>query len=51
MPHYGTCPRDNHGARLMVKVLAGLLAAAVIAAAAFFGFEFYVQRQAAGEVE
>ena len=35
----------------MVKVLAGLVAAIVIAAAAFFGFEFYVQRQAAGEVE
>ena len=35
----------------MVKVLAGLVAAIVIAAAAFFGFEFYVQRQAANEVE
>ena len=35
----------------MVKVLAGLVAATVIAAAAFFGFEFYVQRQVANEVD
>ena len=35
----------------MVKVLAGLVAAIVIAVAAFFGFEFYVQRQVANEVE
>lgn len=35
----------------MVKVFAGFVAAIVIAAAAFFGFEFYVQRQAAHEVE
>ena len=35
----------------MVKVLAGLLAAIMIAVAAFFGFEFYVQRQVANEVE
>jgi hypothetical protein len=44
-------PRDNHGARLMVKILVGLLAAIMIAVAGFFGFEFYVQRQVAGEVE
>jgi hypothetical protein len=35
----------------MVKILIGLLAAIVIAAGAFFGFEFYVQQRAAAEVE
>ena len=35
----------------MVKVLLGLLAAALIAVAGFFGFQFYVQSQVAGEVE
>src|SRR5882672_5618024 len=35
----------------MVKILIGLLAAIVIAAGAFFGFEFYVQQRAATEVE
>ena len=35
----------------MVKILAGMLAAIRIAVAGFFGFEFYVQRQVAGEVE
>ena len=35
----------------MVKILIGLLAALVIAAGAFFGFEFYVQQRAATEVE
>jgi hypothetical protein len=35
----------------MVKILIGLLAAIVIAAGAFFGFEFYVQQRVAGEVE
>lgn len=34
----------------MVKVLAGLVAGILIAVAAFFGFEFYVQRQVANEV-
>jgi hypothetical protein len=35
----------------MVKILVGLVAAIVIAAGGFFGFEFYVQHRAAGEVE
>jgi len=35
----------------MVKILIGLLAAIVIAAGAFFGFEFYVQQRVATEVE
>ena len=35
----------------MVKIVVGLLAAIMIAVAGFFGFEFYVQRQVAGEVE
>src|SRR5437879_1686411 len=35
----------------MVKILIGLLAAILIAAGAFFGFEFYVQQRVAGEVE
>jgi hypothetical protein len=35
----------------MVKILTGLLAAIVIAAGAFFGFEFYVQQRVATEVE
>ena len=43
-------PRQSRS-RLMVKVLVGLLAAIVIAVAAFFGFEFYVQQQVANEVE
>jgi hypothetical protein len=35
----------------MVKILIGLFAAIVIAAGAFFGFQFYVQQRAAAEVE
>lgn len=35
----------------MVKVLAGLIAAVVIAAGAFFGFQLYVQRQAEAQVD
>jgi hypothetical protein len=35
----------------MVKILMGLVAAIVIAAGGFFGFEFYVQHRVAGEVE
>jgi hypothetical protein len=35
----------------MVKILIGLIAAIVIVAGGFFGFEFYVQHRAAGEVE
>ena len=35
----------------MVKVLAGVIAAIVIAVGAFFGFEFYVQKQAESEVD
>ena len=35
----------------MVKILIGLVAAIVIAAAGFFGFEFYVQQRIAGEID
>jgi hypothetical protein len=35
----------------MVKILIGLIAAIVVAAGVFFGFEFYVQHRVAGEVE
>jgi hypothetical protein len=35
----------------MAKVLIGLLAAVVLTAAGFFGFEFYVQHRVAGEVD
>jgi hypothetical protein len=35
----------------MVKVLIGLVAAAILATAGFFGFEFYLQHRVAGEVE
>jgi hypothetical protein len=35
----------------MVKILMGLVAAIVIAAGGFFGFEFYMQHRVAGEVE
>lgn len=35
----------------MAKILGAMVAAAVLAAVAFFGFEFYVQQQAAGDVE
>jgi hypothetical protein len=35
----------------MVKVLSGVAAAIVIAAAGFFGFEFYMQHRVASEVE
>ena len=35
----------------MVKILMGLVAAIVIAAGGFFGFEFYTQHRVAGEVE
>src|SRR5215208_686930 len=34
-----------NGASHMVKVLAGLIAAVMIAVGGFFGFEYYVQRQ------
>ena len=34
-----------------MKILLGLIAAIVIAAGGFFGFEFYVQQQTASEVE
>jgi hypothetical protein len=35
----------------MVKILGGLLAAAAVAAAGYFGFEFYVQQRVASDVE
>jgi hypothetical protein len=35
----------------MLKILIGLVAAIVIAAAGFFGFEFYVQHQIAGQID
>ena len=35
----------------MIKILGGLVAAIVIAAGGFFGFEFYVQHRIAGEVD
>lgn len=35
----------------MVKILIGLIAALVVAAGGYFGFEFYVQQRVAGEVE
>jgi hypothetical protein len=35
----------------MTKVLIGLVAAAILAAAGFFGFEFYLQHRVAAEVE
>ena len=35
----------------MVKILGTVLAAIVIAAAGYFGFEYYVQQRVAGEVE
>src|ERR1700730_15669412 len=35
----------------MVKILTGLIAAIVIAASGWFGFQFYVQHRVAGEVE
>src|SRR3954454_19032319 len=35
----------------MVKILAGLLAAAAIAVAGYFGFQFYTQQRVASEVE
>jgi len=35
----------------MGKILIGLLAAIVVAAGGYFGFEFYVQQRVAGEVE
>ena len=35
----------------MVKILMGLVAAIVIAAGGFFGFECYMQHRVAGEVE
>jgi hypothetical protein len=35
----------------MVKILIGLVAAVVIAAGGFFGFEFYVQHQIAGQID
>ena len=35
----------------MKKILIGLVAAVVVAAGGFFGFQFYVQRRVAREVE
>jgi predicted negative regulator of RcsB-dependent stress response len=35
----------------MIKILIGLVAAIVIAAGGFFGFQLYVQHRVAGEVE
>jgi hypothetical protein len=35
----------------MVKILTGLIAAIIIAASGWFGFQFYVQHRVAGEVE
>ena len=35
----------------MVKILIGLVAAIVIAAGGFFGFQFYMQHRVASEVE
>ena len=35
----------------MEKILIGLVAAVVIAAGGFFGFQFYMQHRIAGEVE
>ena len=35
----------------MVKILAGVLAALVIAAGGYFGFEFYLQQRIANDVE
>src|SRR6185436_18188588 len=39
------------GALLMVKILAGLVAAIVIAAGGYFGLEFYLQQRVASEVD
>ena len=39
------------GADRMVKILSGLVAAIVIAAGGFFGFQFYTQHRIASEVE
>jgi hypothetical protein len=44
-------PRSANGVARMKKILIGLVAAIVIATVGFFGFEFYVQRRVAGEVE
>ena len=35
----------------MVRILIGLIAAVIIAAAGFFGFQFYTQHQIAAEVD
>src|SRR5712675_2380511 len=43
--------RHNHGAAEMVKILAAVLAAIVIAICGYFGFEFYVQQRVASDVE
>ena len=34
-----------------MKILIGLLAALIIAAGGYFGFEFYVQHRIAGDIE
>jgi hypothetical protein len=39
------------GADPMRKILIGLVAAIVVAAAGFFGFQFYVQHRVATQVE
>jgi hypothetical protein len=44
-------PQSANGVARMKKILIGLVAAIVIATVGFFGFEFYVQRRVAGEVE
>jgi hypothetical protein len=45
------CRQSANGVALMVKVLIGLVAAAVLAIAGFFGFEFYVQHRVDSELE
>src|SRR5258708_29299709 len=52
-PTMANCPPLNRatGARRMVKVLSGVVAAIVVAVGGFFGFEFYMQHRVAGEVE
>jgi hypothetical protein len=44
-------PQSANGVARMIKILIDLVAAIVIAAGGFFGFQFYVQHRVAGEVE
>jgi hypothetical protein len=44
-------PQSANGVARMIKILIDLVAAIVIAAGGFFGFQFYVQHRAIGEVE